>query len=329
MLFSKFGFGTGVGKGEEGHHSRKDGGSYVRTNSKKDKYKNSTEVIKQLRKKIASYRRRLAYEAAVNEELGRRVTEYKIKYEREREERKTLAADSNTWRKFATTLQCSNHGLSRNSLVIRSSPNNKPTRTHNSLDRSCALSPSSASVVMNPSMMPEDYPSPQLGDNHAQRIRAVFEIEWNEPSCGDNYHLENSLFDHFLISGAPSMQTFEAFDATPRSKRTLSKCRSVVPPKILYGFGNRATLPVSVEDFCFPSGIEPKIVKLTESATELNHVLFGNSSVIKLGNTHMFKLIGAVESNPEAPLFGYCVQVHRLIEVSVVILYYSRLRRRY
>lgn len=87
--------------GNESYNSSDDEKKPKAKKAKKDKKKKSTKK-KDKYKKIASYRRRLAYEAAVNEELRRVneelrriVTEYKIKYENEGDKTVAKKAKSN------------------------------------------------------------------------------------------------------------------------------------------------------------------------------------------------------------------------------------------
>ncbi len=271
-----------------------------------NKYKSHKAVIARLREKLQKYRQRLANEAAVNKELGRRVAEYKHKYEQEREALKLMTADCNTWRKFATTLQCSSRSLDgkRNKGTEPVSPVNN-TLLRNKMDSNAALSPSTFGTTT------------QAEERQMSGILASvpFKPEWDSGLAFPKTVVNISpLFENFVICGVPTLEAFESFDAAPGSKISLAKCRSPIAPKVLYGFGNRESMPTSVEDFCFPSGVKPSVVRLTDSATEINHVLFGHSSAFKVGNTHMFKLSGAVEGDPNAPVYGYCLQTHRLLE---------------
>ena len=104
-MFSKV-FGAQKALANGSNKKKKGGRKTQKVSGTHDKYKSHKAVIARLREKLKKYRQRLANEAAVNKELGRRVAEYKQKYEQEREALKIMTADCNTWRKFATTLQC-------------------------------------------------------------------------------------------------------------------------------------------------------------------------------------------------------------------------------
>ncbi len=269
------------------------------------------DAVVLLRKKLKKYKAKVEQESAVNKELARRLAEYKAKYEEEKKALELMTADCATWRKFAMTLQVH--------------PNNDANRRHNLGENAKEVLPGSdlsPNQSNTPSSMYISGHSAALSqrqveiDEQIQELESTFHTIWDIPSselldrCSD-------LFDSFFICGAPVLDAFEAFDAAPGSKHVLSKCRTPVAPKILYGFGakNELSLPTSVESFCFPSGVKPKIVKLTSSASNVSHVLFGSSvEDNRLVDSHVFKLLGTVDTDPEAPLYGYCIKVDRVLE---------------
>ena len=313
QFFKKIGFKgqqKSIQKGGSKKHMVK-ASSRIKRNNNLGKEITYKDAVVLLRKKLKKYKAKVEQESAVNKELARRLAEYKAKYEEEKKALELMTADCATWRKFAMTLQVH--------------PNNDANRRHNLGENAKEVLPGSdlsPNQSNTPSSMYISGHSAALSqrqveiDEQIQELESTFHTIWDIPSselldrCSD-------LFDSFFICGAPVLDAFEAFDAAPGSKHVLSKCRTPVAPKILYGFGakNELSLPTSVESFCFPSGVKPKIVKLTSSASNVSHVLFGSSvEDNRLVDSHVFKLLGTVDTDPEAPLYGYCIKVDRVLE---------------
>ena len=296
-------------KGSKSHAVK--ASSRIKRNNKLGKAITYKDAVVLLRKKLKKYKFKFEQETAVNKELARRLAEYKAKYEEEKKALELMTADCATWRKFAMTLQVhpNNHANRRHNLGENvedtqdgnGSPSNQSNTPSNMYISGRRATPSQRQIEI---------------DEEIQELESTFHTIWDTPSS-ESLNRSNDLFDSFFICGAPVLEAFEAFDAAPGSKHVLSKCRASIAPKILYGFGakNELSLPTSIESFCFPSGVKPKIVKVTSSASNLSHVLFGSSTdENRLVNSHAFKLLGTVDSNPEAPLYGYCIKVDRVLE---------------
>ena len=289
------------------------------------------DAVITLREKLKKYKKKVEKEQSINKELARRVVEYKTKYEQEKKALELMTSDCATWRKFAMTLQVHPNNHANRSHNIKKKNSNNMSEQYS--DEEGYNQQRQSNTPTNGSMNRLTKRQMEL-DTEINELESTFHTIWDKPaanmmpkhksSTNDNNKKPNTnelLFDKFFICGAPVLEAFEAFDAAPglRSKHTLTKCRSNIEPKILYGYGeaDEFSLPPSIESFCFPGGVKPKILKVTSSASHLSSVLFGNANQKdegRLVNTHTFKLLGTDDADPELPLYGYCLKVDRVLE---------------
>jgi hypothetical protein len=324
QFFKKIGFKTSLASGTKNKKTPNTvkASSKIKQKHNKTKFITYKDAVIALREKLKKYKKKVEQEQRINKELARRVVEYKSKYEQEKKALEIMTSDCATWRKFAMTLQVH--------------PNNKANRSHNIQKKNASMNEKydenndiNQIIKQNKSNTPTNTNFNEVSKNRSEidaeidEFESTFHTIWDKPVLSKRTIKNNgsTLFDSFFICGTPVLEAFEAFDAAPglKSKHTLSKCRTTIEPKILYGYGmaDECSLPTAIESFCFPSGIKPKILKLTSSASNLSHVMFGNGSEHdegRLVNTHTFKLLGTVDDNPDIPLYGYCIKVDRVLE---------------
>jgi hypothetical protein len=117
--------------------------------------------------------------------------------------------------------------------------------------------------------------------------------------CATKVWREGHIFEHFMIVGLPSN-----YPITPDQIHTPKN------PEILYYFPeNRKVEIEGIASFCFPSGVETRLVPKTRSASELKSLVFGSLSQLESTENSFIFLI-----TDERLLYGTCVLVNEVLE---------------
>jgi hypothetical protein len=73
----------------------------------------------------------------------------------------------------------------------------------------------------------------------------------------------------------------------------------------------------SIKNFCFPNGVEPKLVEKTPSMSKILEVAYGNAQKTHDSSSFVFRLAGG--ENGEEPLYGVCLHANEFVSQMPVI----------
>ncbi|KAG0611477.1 hypothetical protein M758_7G143900 [Ceratodon purpureus] len=134
-----------------------------------------------------------------------------------------------------------------------------------------------------------------------------------------------SFFEHFVVVGLrphSDVQAIEAAFARKKSwqrdaeKASLDSVHHKPPtlePEILFKYPLSKRLPLKSSElphFCFPSGVEARVMERTPSMSELNEIMYGQSHQNR--DDHSFVFLLKVADN--ATLYGVCVFVPEMVQ---------------
>ena len=85
-----------------------------------------------------------------------------------------------------------------------------------------------------------------------------------------------------------------------------------ITPQVLYRYPADSRKVQYVENFCFPSGIEPSLVRRTPSLSSIMEVVFGDSYRISANAQHH---IFVLASESQAPTYGVCITENELVHI--------------
>eukprot|EP00002_Diphylleia_rotans_P015798 TRINITY_DN3060_c0_g2_i3.p1 TRINITY_DN3060_c0_g2~~TRINITY_DN3060_c0_g2_i3.p1 ORF type:complete len:431 (-),score=77.20 TRINITY_DN3060_c0_g2_i3:35-1327(-) len=111
------------------------------------------------------------------------------------------------------------------------------------------------------------------------------------------------LFEHFVVVGVPRSHIEE-------NRSSLTIHNRAFDPKILFNYpATECPYASEVPHFCFPEGVNVKLVERTPSASSLLEHLFRSSRELRQTNSHMFIL-----NTPEGYIYGICLKALDLID---------------
>ncbi|GAQ83578.1 DENN domain containing protein [Klebsormidium nitens] len=139
------------------------------------------------------------------------------------------------------------------------------------------------------------------------------------------------LFEHFVVVGLPPTAnvaaTEAAFAAKKAAERAVERAEKLgdedgytmykgaagtsLQPEVLFKYppGKRLALK-DLPGFCFPNGVQARVMERTPSMSELNEVIYGQSYQKKDDQSFVFLL--KVADN--VTLYGVCVLVHEMVQ---------------
>ena len=81
---------------------------------------------------------------------------------------------------------------------------------------------------------------------------------------------------------------------------------------------NKESLDIeSIAHFCFPNGVEPKLVEKTPSMSKILEVAYGNAQKTHDTSSFVFRLTGG--ESGEEPLYGVCLYANEFVSQMPVI----------
>uniref|UniRef100_A0A7I4AZ48 UDENN domain-containing protein n=1 Tax=Physcomitrium patens TaxID=3218 RepID=A0A7I4AZ48_PHYPA len=134
-----------------------------------------------------------------------------------------------------------------------------------------------------------------------------------------------SFFEHFVVVGLRAhsdVQSIEAAFARKKlwqrdpEKATLDFVNHNAPtlePEVLFKYPLSKRLPLKSSElphFCFPSGVEARVMERTPSMSELNEIMYGQSHQNR--DDHSFVFLLKVADN--ATLYGVCIYVTEMVQ---------------
>ncbi|EGG22806.1 DENN domain-containing protein [Cavenderia fasciculata] len=111
------------------------------------------------------------------------------------------------------------------------------------------------------------------------------------------------------IKTPPKQTIFENFIVVGLSANNKSPPRigTIHRPELLFSYPPDKPVPPKVQEFCFPNGISPYLIKRTPSFSNLNEVLYGQPYLHSSTFFYTFVLTG------ETPLYGICITKPELL----------------
>ncbi|EFJ08411.1 hypothetical protein SELMODRAFT_448043 [Selaginella moellendorffii] len=140
-----------------------------------------------------------------------------------------------------------------------------------------------------------------------------------------------SIFEHFVVVGLHPETNVEVVEAAFAKKkaweRNVEKAERLseadrqyrgapaptLEPQVLFKYPPGKRLPLRSKDlpsFCFPSGVEAKVVERTPSMSDLNEVVYGQDHQVRDDLSFVFVL--KVADN--ATLYGICIFVREIVQ---------------
>ncbi|KAJ7527110.1 hypothetical protein O6H91_16G037400 [Diphasiastrum complanatum] len=150
------------------------------------------------------------------------------------------------------------------------------------------------------------------------QLHALGRKERKEPTC---------IFEHFVVVGLHPATDGEATEAAFAKKKAWEKEREkltvneqyrspplpTLEPQVLFKFPPGKRLPLKSRDlpaFCFPGGVEARLMERTPSMSDLNEVVYGQDHQKRDDLSFVFVL--KVADN--VTLYGVCVFVQEIVQ---------------
>jgi len=134
-----------------------------------------------------------------------------------------------------------------------------------------------------------------------------------------------SFFEHFVVVGLRPHSDLRAVEAAFAKKKTRHRDAekasadsnnhkaTTLEPEVLFKYPLSKRLPMKSSElphFCFPSGVEARVMERTPSMSELNEIMYGQSHQNR--DDHSFVFLLRVADN--ATLYGVCVFVPEMVQ---------------
>ena len=141
------------------------------------------------------------------------------------------------------------------------------------------------------------------------------------------------LFDHFLIVGLPTNADVSGVAASARAAKAARAAGAEVsvgdprrrrehrgpagetyPTEVLFSYPLDRPCPIDdVQSFCFPHGVEPKLLERTPSMSAMNDIVYGQGHLHADDKSFVFAL-RAGEGDEGETTYGVCCYVDELVE---------------
>lgn len=134
-----------------------------------------------------------------------------------------------------------------------------------------------------------------------------------------------SFFEHFVVVGLRPHSDVRAIEAAFARKKSwqrnpgkaslefVNQKAPTLEPEVLFKYPLSKRLPLKSSElphFCFPSGIEARVLERTPSMSELNEIMYGQ--IHQNRDDHSFVFLLKVADN--ATLYGVCVYVPEMVQ---------------
>ncbi|KAG0558563.1 hypothetical protein KC19_10G038000 [Ceratodon purpureus] len=134
-----------------------------------------------------------------------------------------------------------------------------------------------------------------------------------------------SFFEHFVVVGLRPHSDVQSIEAAFAKKKiwqrdgekpgvdSINHKAPTLEPEVLFKYPLSKRLPMRSSElphFCFPSGVEARVMERTPSMSELNDIMYGQSHQNR--DDHSFVFLIKVADN--ATLYGVCVFVPEMVQ---------------
>ena len=173
-----------------------------------------------------------------------------------------------------------------------------------------------------------------LGDGDASRDASRVGERARDASSADASRPHGpALFDHFLIVGLPTNADVSGVAASARAAKAARAAGAEVsvgdprrrrehrgpagetyPTEVLFSYPLDRPCPIDdIQSFCFPHGVEPRLLERTPSMSAMNDIVYGQGHLHADDKSFVFAL-RAGEGEEGETTYGVCCYVNELVE---------------